>query len=115
MQNDNVKFKILSWGTWPYWGRGGIVGISTALVADVVLVLWTYASGVWPRENPELMRGVELPSVFSLQVVTGVLIVVLSGIIFGVAIGWLYGKISAKGGSASGGKNHKLSSLEPRA
>ncbi len=114
----------MNWKSWPYWVKGGIGGgivfvllfISSdfhRILGNILSVSWhdKIASLILPLFCPKtdilLTEGSWLGKCWNIYgfIILGLLIIEF--IIVGTVIGYLYGKLSAKGGSAPGGKNRQ--------
>ena len=120
MQNDNVKFKIFRWRTWPYWLRGGIIFfvLATLIFGWVYIgeVVRTYRSNgvisqsglflggydchpfLWWNNIPEKFPGEKMYNDSSCRTVIVTSIVAtlffsFFSMIAGSILGWVYGKI----------------------
>ena len=104
----NVKFKIKSWRTWPYWVRGGVTGFLYGMVGSMSFFLYpTIFESIFYNiffEKPlYFIYGVYL-SITGQYDELGIGAFLMSPLVYflyGAIIGWLYGEI----------KSHKFSSL----
>ena len=89
------------------------------MIGGILLALVFFANEVFLQSScagvcPEIGVGDKLFSFFSSSLLLKVLVVYfITGFVTGVFFGWLYGKISTRGGFAFGGKNRKSDSSIP--
>lgn len=102
MENNNIKFKIVSWKSWPYWLRGGvtmtILGLAGLfyLCLNGTIKISTSVVSCIKAPCPATSFLVEINNI-QVWTVEGIIIFLLEFTIFtliaGVLIGWFYGKI----------------------
>jgi len=65
-----------------YWLRGGVMGLIISVIALIIIEVATKCVGICPRFSAFLPEIIFIYGVF-----------IIGGILLGILIGWLYGKI----------------------
>src|SRR3989344_9549287 len=98
MENENVKFKIFRWGTWPYWVRGGTVGVACSIIlagADLNY-FWCVDfmhKTFWGGQSLPLWCHIAYPGAFLSIVWLGLILFFFTWFVYGGLLGWLYSKV----------------------
>ncbi len=76
----------MGWKNWSYWLRGGVIGLILGFVLEFGILITAKSCADWSFSTCSILENIINKTILSLA--WGVV-----GIILGIIIGWLYGKI----------------------
>lgn len=87
----------MSWKNWPYWVKGGIIGLVIGLILIIVGTICLPFAG-FPPQCPStiiLHLPLILLSYFLKDIYLGYIVLILISIIIGALIGFIIGKVKS--------------------
>jgi hypothetical protein len=86
----------MSWKDWPYWVRGGVIGVLVYFILALLVVTYIFSVATSSDDGLALIV-IFLPGLWLTQKsIFALLINLLSFFIIGAIIGWIIGKIKER-------------------